>query len=102
MKFIEISFTKLKSEIENFLKIEHNRADVTFSPSSPFGQVLGVVENLFQLSMVYLKNAITQFDVTDTNATSARAIKNVAIASGHIPTRAISATGTLKLTIKTN
>jgi hypothetical protein len=102
MKFIEISFTKLKSEIENFLKIEHNRADVTFSPSSPFGQVLSVVENLFQLSMVYLKNAITQFDVTDPNATSARAIKNVAIASGHIPTRAISATGTLKLTIKTN
>lgn len=102
MKFIEISFTKLKSEIENFLKIEHNRADVTFSPSSPFGQVLSVVENLFQLSMVYLKNAVIQFDITDTNATSARAIKNVAIASGHIPTRAISATGTLKLTIKTN
>ena len=102
MKFIEISFSRLKSEIENFLKIEHNRADVTFSPSSPFGQILSVVENLFQLSMLYLKNTIAQFDVTEPTSTSARAIKNVAIASGHIPTRAISATGTLKLTIKTN
>ena len=102
MRFIEISFSKLKTEIEDFLTIEHNRADVTFSPSSPFGQILSVIENLFQLSTLYLKNAITQFDVTDPNATSARSIKNVAIASGHIPTRAISATGTLKLTIKTN
>jgi hypothetical protein len=102
MRFVEISFSKLKSEIESFLKSEHNRADVTFSPSSPFGQILGVVENLFQLSMLYLKNAIRQFDVTDPASTSTRSIKNVAIAAGHIPTRAISATGTLRLSVKTN
>lgn len=102
MKFVEISFTKLKSEIDNFLRAEHNRADVTLSPSSPFGQIMSVVENLFQLSMLYLKNAIGQFDITDPGTASERYIKNVAISAGHIPTRAISATGTLKIKIKTS
>lgn len=102
MKFVEISFTKLKAEVDNFLKTEHNRADVTLSPSSPFGQVLSVIENLFQLSMLYLKNSLNQFDITDPGSTSARTIKNVAISAGHIPTRAISSTGTLKIKLKTS
>lgn len=102
MKFAEITFSRVKGEIENFLKSEHNKADITFSPSSPFGQVLGVVENLFQLSMLYLKNSLRQFDLTDPASANERTIKNVAIAAGHIPTRAISATGTLRITVKTN
>lgn len=102
MKFTEITFSKVKSEIENFLKSEHSKADITYSPSSPFGQVLSVVENLFQLSMLYIKNSLRQFDLTDPTAASERIIKNVAISAGHIPTRAISATGTLRIAVKMN
>lgn len=102
MNFIEITFQKLKTEIELFLKEEHSKADILYSPASPFGQILSVLENLHQLSFLYLKNAIKQFDLSDVNAVNPRIIRNAAIFAGHIPGRGISSTGTLKLTIRTN
>jgi hypothetical protein len=52
--------------------------------------------------MLYLKNTIKQYDLSDANANNSRVIRNAAIFAGHIPTRSISATGTLKFTIKTS
>jgi hypothetical protein len=102
MNFTEISFSKIKSEIELFLKKEHSRSGLLYSPSSPFGQILIVVENLFQLSMLYLKNSIKQFDITDPTSVNERIIKNAAIYVGHIPNRNISSSGTIKISLKTN
>ena len=68
MKFVEISFTNIKNEIERFLKSEHNKAGVLYSPASPYGQILNVLENLHQLSLLYLKNAIKGFDLSDPNS----------------------------------
>jgi hypothetical protein len=98
--FSAITFTGLKGEIERYLQNEHNKASMLFSVSSPYGQILSVVENLHQLSILYLKNAINQFDLGDANSNNERVIKNTAILAGHIPNRAISATGTLRLTKK--
>lgn len=100
--FVELSFSKIKSEIESFLKSEHSKADLLYSPSSPYGQILSVLENLFQLSNLYLKNAIKQLDITNPTSVNERVIKNAAIYVGHIPTRSISATGTIKLTVKSD
>ena len=100
MKFVEISFTNIKIEIERFLKEMHNKAGLLYSPSSPYGQILSVIENLHQLSMLYLKNTINQFDLSDLNSNNERNIKNAAIYIGHIPGRSISATGNLKLVVK--
>lgn len=100
MKFVEISFTNIKIEIERFLKDMHNKAGLLYSPSSPYGQILSVIENLHQLSMLYLKNTINQFDLSDLNSNNERNIKNAAIYIGHIPGRSISATGNLKLVVK--
>jgi len=102
MNFVEITYKNIKFEIEKFLKTEHNKAGILFSPASPYGQILTVLENLHQLSFLYLKNAINQFDLSDPNALNDRIIRNAAIFAGHIPGRGISATGTLKLTLKTN
>jgi hypothetical protein len=99
-KFSAITFSLLKLQIEEYLKAEHNKAGILFSPASPYGQILSVVENLHQLSILYLKNAINQFDLGDANSNNERVIKNVAILSGHIPFRSISATGTLRLVKK--
>lgn len=101
MNLTEISFGKVKAEIERFLRLEYFKANILYSPASPYGQILMVIENLYSLSMVYLKNTIKQFDLSDINATNDRVIKNAAIFAGHNPTRSISATGTLKFTIKT-
>lgn len=102
MKFIEIRFSSIKREVEEFLKAEYNKAGILFSTASPYGQILGVLENLQQLSFLYLKNAIAGLDVTLPNTTNPRVIKNAAIFNGHIPGRAISATGTLRLSVKTD
>lgn len=102
MNLTEISFDKVKSEIELFLKQEHAKANILYSNASPYGQILSVLENLYQLSLLYLKNSIKQYDLSEVNANNDRIIKNAAIFSGHNPGRGISATGTLKVTIKTS
>ena len=100
MKFIEISFNSIKGEIERFLKSEHNKSAFLYSPASPYGQILSVLENLHQLSFLYLKNSINQFDLSEPNSLNEMIIKNAAIFAGHLPGRNISATGNLKLTVK--
>ena len=101
MKFIQISFDRIKNEIESFLKTEYNKAGVLFSTASPYGQILGVIENLQQLSLLYLKGTLNQFDLSNASSTNKRIIRNAAIFAGHNPTRSISATGTLKFKLKT-
>lgn len=102
IKFSSISFSGIKAEIERFLKKEYNKAGVLFSPASPYGHILSVIQNLHQLSIQYLKSAINQFDLSTPNSINPRVIRNAAILSGHIPGRAISATGTLRLSLKSN
>jgi len=102
MNFIEIRFSDIKREIEKFLKEEYNKASILFSTASPYGQILGVLENLHQLSFLYLKNTLVGLDISQPNNYNERVIKNAAIYAGHIPCRSISASGTLKFSLKTN
>ena len=98
--FNEISYSKIKAQVENYLSTEYNKTNTTFSKTSPFGILLYVIEYLFQLSFLYLKRSINQFNIIDKDSTNERYIKNAAIFGGHLPHRNISATGTLKLTLK--
>ena len=100
MDFTAIRFTSIKQEIQDFLTSEYNKAGILYSDASPYGQILSIIENLQQLSFLYLKNAINQFDISLPNSQNDRIIRNAAIFAGHIPSRAISATGTLKFTLK--
>jgi len=102
MNLTEISFSRVKSEIELYLKQEYSKSNILFTPASPYGQILLVMENLYQLSMLFLKNSIKQFDLSEANALNGRVIRNAAIYVGHIPSRNISATGTIKFTVKTS
>ena len=98
----EITFSKLKSEIQTFLQKEYSKSNILFSSASPYGQILFVVENLFQLSLLYLKNALKQYDLSDASANNVRVIRNAAVIAGHIPGRSISASGALLLTVKSS
>ena len=100
MNFTAIRFTGIKKEIEDFLTTEYNKAGILYSDASPYGQILSIIENLQQLSFLYLKNAINQFDISLPNSQNERIIRNAAIFAGHIPGRSISASGTLKFTLK--
>ena len=100
MKFTELSFTRIKAQIEDFLKTEYGKASILFSKASPYGQILSVIENLHQLSMMYLKSILTSFDINNNSATNNRVVRNTAIFAGHNVTRSISSSGTLKFTVK--
>jgi len=102
INFSAISFSGIKQEIERYLKEEHNKAGILFSPASPYGHVLSIVENLHQMSILYLKNAINQFDLSNPNSNNPRIIRNAAIFAGHSPGRSISSTGTLKISLKSD
>jgi hypothetical protein len=102
MDFIQITFNNIKAEVERYLREEHNKGNLLFSPASPYGQILSVLENLHQLSFLYLKNSINQLDILDPNSFNERVIRNAALLAGHIPGRGISATGTLKFTLKSD
>lgn len=102
MNLTEITFSKVKSQIESYLQQEYSKSGILFSNASPFGQILSVIENLYQLSFLYLKNSIIQYDVSDVNSLNPRVIRNAAIFAGHIPGRSISATGTLMISVKTD
>lgn len=100
MQFSEISYLKLKDQVELFLKNEYQKANILFSNASPYGQILSVIENLHQLSSLYLKKAQNNFDLSQNLVGNDNAIRNAAILAGHIPSRAISSTGTLRLSVK--
>jgi hypothetical protein len=100
MKLTEITFDKLKIEVESYLKKQYNKVDMLFTNASPYGQILSVVENLHQLSLAYLKQSLKYLDLGQNNGRNENIIRNAALFAGHIPGRAISATGTIKLTIK--
>ncbi len=100
MLFSELSFERQKAEIELYLKEEYKKANLLFTNASPYGQILTVLENLHQLSTLYLKKAQNNFDLTQDLTNNPIAIRNAAILAGHIPTRSISATGTIKLRLK--
>lgn len=100
MKFTEITYEKITAEIELFLKKAYNKSGILFSPASPYGQILTVSKELFQLSLLNLKNIVKQFDITDARNRNKKMVQFEAVVAGHNPTRAVSATGTLRLALK--
>ena len=96
--FIELRYEELTTQINGYLRTVYSRADQTFTNASPFGMVINVLKEFFQWSTIYQKNVVRNFQVEEADNT--KAIRNLARIGGHNPTRAITATGTLKLKLK--
>ena len=97
----QITFSKLYNEIKLYIRTIYNKSDAVLSPASPYGQILTVIVRLFTLSMNYLKATINMYSITETNKTNKKITRSLATLAGHNPTRAISATGTIRLKLKT-
>jgi hypothetical protein len=102
LKFSSVKFTAIKEEIEKYLRNQYHKADQLFSSASPYGQILKVVQELYQLSMLYLKNSIAQFDMSNVNYKNKRIIQSNALIAGHVASRGVSATGLLKLSVNSS
>jgi len=96
--YIELRYEELTTQINGYLRTVYSRSDEIFSNASPFGQVINVLKEFFQWSTIYQKNVVRNFQIEEADNT--KAIRNLARIGGHNPTRAITATGTLKLKLK--
>jgi len=95
---IELNYTNLTNQITNWLSSAYEKSSILFNSASPYGQILEVVKEFFLQNILYLKNFVKQLDIDQAN--SKRMISNIARISGHNPSRAISAKGTLKFKLK--
>lgn len=97
-EFIELKYSDLTSQINNWLKSVYSKSDINFNSASPYGQILNVTKELFQHNLTYLKNSIKILDIEQTQ--NKKVAQQTARIAGHNPGRAISATGTLKISLK--
>lgn len=83
-----------------YLTSRFNQSKSVFTASSPFGQMLIVVENLTQLIFYYIEDSITELNINE--ATRLTSIYSLATLAGHNPSRSMSAIGEISLSIKNN
>ncbi len=95
---IELNYSNLTAQINDWLKSVYKKSGILFNPASPYGQILTVLKEFFVQNILYLKNFVKQLDIDQAN--SIRMIRNIARISGHNPSRAISAKGTLQFKLK--
>ena len=96
--FIELNYVNLTNQITNWLGAAYKKSGILFNSASPYGQILEVVKEMFLQNVLMLKNYTRQLDIDQAN--TRRMINNIARMSGHNPSRAISAKGTLKFKLK--
>lgn len=96
--FIELQYSNLTEQINNWLISVYNKSDIQFDESSPYGQILTVVKEVFTHNIIYLKNIVDQLNIETTDDT--RILRYLARVSGHNPSRPISASGVLKFKLK--
>jgi len=99
-QFIDLKYTQLNTQVNNYLSAVYNRASEVYSNASPFGQILNMLKNFYQQLVSYQKNVVTNQNID--SAGSEKAVRNLARIAGLNPTRAISATGTIILKLKPN
>lgn len=96
--FISLKYSELNTQINDFLKDVYSRSSETFTNASPFGQILNVLKEFYQSTILYQKNIVRNIDFE--TATNTKVLRTYSRIAGHNPTRSISATGTLKLSLK--
>ena len=101
MKLTEITYKKLYQQIIFNLKRFYNRSDSVFTLASPFGQILSVTTQLFQLNMLHIQNVQRSFDMNDSINTNIKTIRSLAKIGQYNPSRGTAAAGSIKLKLQT-
>lgn len=95
---IRITAEEIYQDAVSYLSDQYRRAQSTFTSSSPYGQILKVLSNLFEQNYFYLEDA--QVENNPMTATNVESIYGNAVQAGHNPTRAISAIGEIRFKFK--
>lgn len=100
MKLTEITYKKLYQQIIFNLKRFYNRTDSVFTLASPFGQILSVTTQLFQLNMLHIQNVQRSLDINDSLNTNIKSVRALAKIGQYNPSRGTAAAGSIKLKLK--
>ena len=92
--------TELFTDSFDYLQRTYDQARETFTPASPFGQVLTVVANLGEMIFFYIEAVATEMDIQ--RARNIESIYGLSRLTGHDPTRGISARGIIGLRLNTS
>lgn len=99
-KLNRISFGEMYADAKNYLQKTYNDDDQQFSMASPFGQILSVILDMGQMMFYYIEDSITEMNIR--TATRENSIYGIARMLGHNPTRAIAATGSVRISYKSD
>ena len=94
----KLSFNDIKNSTYDWLISTYDQARSVLTRSSPFGQILLVLQEYAQLIFVYIEDSLVELNIL--TASKQRSIFGWARITGHNPTRSLSAQGTLSLKIK--
>lgn len=94
-KGLSVNAGELYRESYQFLQQKFKTKGEIFTLASPFGQLLVVLHNLTELILFYIEDSITELNIYEANRPSS--VYSLAALAGHNPSRAISATGTIKI-----
>ena len=92
--------TELFEDSFEYLQRTYDQAVETFTPASPFGQILTVVSNLGEMIFFYIEAVATEMNIS--RARNIESIYGLSRLTGHDPTRGISARGIIGLRLNTS
>ena len=92
--------TELFEDSFEYLQRTYDQAVETFTPASPFGQVLTVVSNLGEMIFFYIEAVATELNIS--RARNLESIYGLSRLTGHDPTRGISSRGIIGLRLNTS
>lgn len=91
-----IRISEMYQDSMNFLKSTYGEVGKKFSMASPMGQLLQVTLSLGRTIIYYIEDSITELNIN--TASRPDSVKGIASLTGHNPSRAMAARGTLRLT----
>lgn len=98
--FLEVKFQELTENVNVWIKDLYNKSDINLSPADPYGHILQAITKIYESSILYLKQVTSQFDINNPTNNNAKMIRALARVGGYNPSRAISATGTISLQLR--
>lgn len=99
-KYDRIKYSQMYADARSYLTSKFLQVGEVFTPASAYGQILTVLIDLGKLIFYYVEDSITEMNIY--TATRDVSIRSLARIAGHNPTRAIAASGTVKLTYNGN
>lgn len=90
-----IKYNELFTDAMNWIKRTYASISTTFTPASPFYQILSVVLHLGRMILYYIEDSITGLSMQ--TAYKPDQIRGLATLAGHFPSRTISSRGAIKI-----